>query len=125
VTDGLVQWLGEQVDQDAAPIPMPAWHEPFCLDPYIWGGTCGYCGADEDPGNVTYQERSPRALWEVNAKRQIVARYEFACEQATRLKQSEEERESWVKVAGALQSCALSLAMIYVDRPGYREEWAP
>lgn len=123
--DDLVQWLGEQLDADAAPIPMPAWHEPWCLNSYVVDGVCFYCGADEDPGNVTYQEQSPRALREVDAKRGILARYEFACREAAALDIDEEERETRVQVAAAFESCVVLLAAVYADRPGYLKSWRP
>ena len=66
-----------------------------------------------------------RVLREIEAKRAVVARYEFACGEACRLTLTEEEREVWVQVAGALQSCVLLLAGAYEDRPGYQESWRP
>lgn len=61
-----------------------------------------------------------RVLREIDAKRAVVARYEFACGQAVQ-SQTEAERETWVQVGGALQSCVLLLAAVYEDRPGYAE----
>lgn len=66
-----------------------------------------------------------RVLRDIEAKRGVVARYEFACREAAQPGISEEERETRVQVGGALQSCVLCLAAPYVDHPDYREEWRP
>jgi hypothetical protein len=66
-----------------------------------------------------------RVLAEVEAKRDVVARYEFACKEAAQPGISEEERETRLQVAGALQSVVLCLAAPYADHPDYREEWRP
>jgi hypothetical protein len=66
---------------------------------------------------------SKQDLAEVEAKRGIVARYEFACRDAAAPDISEAERETRVRVAGALQACVFLLAELYPHRPGYREEW--
>jgi hypothetical protein len=66
-----------------------------------------------------------RVLREIDAKQQLVERYEFACNEAARLDIDEEERESRVRVAAAFESCVLCLAAVYADRPGYLESWRP
>ena len=124
----LVQWLTAQLDADAAPIPMPAWHKGYCMESYVEDGRCGYCGADEDPANVTYQERSPQALREVEAKRGLLALH------------SPSEFGAWVgddddqmpacRTCGNLTArfpCKTLrlLASVYDDRPGYQEAWRP
>ncbi|MFE2311641.1 DUF6221 family protein [Streptomyces sp. NPDC059441] len=67
-----------------------------------------------------------RVLREIEAKRAVVARYEFACREASRLDLAEDEREMWIRVGGALQSVVIQLAAPYAGRPGFKaEEWAP
>ncbi|MEU3507647.1 DUF6221 family protein [Streptomyces longwoodensis] len=66
-----------------------------------------------------------RVLREIEAKRAIVSRYEFAAKEAERLALAGSDPEVWIQVSGALQSCVLCLALPYADRPGYREEWRP
>jgi hypothetical protein len=67
-----------------------------------------------------------RVLREIEAKRAVVARYEFACREASRVDLTEDERETWIRVGGALQSVVIQLAAPYSGRPGFKaEEWAP
>jgi hypothetical protein len=150
--DELVRWLGEQLDEDER-IARAATPGPWVWTPEtdVWdqnGPTLIREGTDE-PGaelvevaagwghdawgmyiseaDQTHIARHDpaRVLREIEAKRAIVARYEFACREAGRLALTEEEREVWVQVAGALQSCVLCLAVIYAGRPGYDEAWRP
>ncbi|GAA2802757.1 DUF6221 family protein [Streptomyces showdoensis] len=66
----LVEFLNARYSEEAAPVAMPAWHEPWCLAPT--GGTCFYCGEQEDPTNVDYLPQSPKTLADIDAKRRIV-----------------------------------------------------
>jgi hypothetical protein len=146
--DDLPQWLRDQVDEDeriarAVGVPHqwhqgpgddpewtdaetvcmwpPEFHTPYERDKH-WRGLS--VQGTELAAHIALHDPA-RALREIEAKRAVVARYEFACREAGRLALAEEEREVWVQVAGALQSCVLCLAVIYADRPGYREEWRP
>lgn len=116
----LVQWLNAQLDADAAPIPMPAWHEPYCLDPYVQDGVCGYCGGEEDPAKVTYQERPPGVLRDIETKRRIVDAHE-------RRPMPKGDTADCAQCWGAVWPCPTLrlLASVYDDREGYRSEWAP
>lgn len=115
MSDELVQFLrarlgeGERCQQD----PFNQWHHPDCE--YLPSG-----GTPTFPCNCGVPAR---VLADVEAKRGVVARYEFACREAGRLALTEEEREVWVQVAGALQSCVLRFAAIHDDHPDYRAEW--
>lgn len=143
--------VDERTTKDATPGPW--WHNPGkqwlgpdAFEKYDlrqgeefvgYGGPHPFTGAVASTGPASNMqgmkdaayiaEHDPvRVLREIEAKRGIVARYEFACrEAADERSNSEEEREVWVKVAGALQSCVLCLAAIYADRPGYDEAWRP
>lgn len=142
--DDLVRWLGKQLSEDEAAAERT-------LSPELRAGRFrgktiphwkitgnGYGLIDEDGGTVRAQNIFPaeaahvvrhdpaRVLREIEAKRAVVARYEFACREASRLDLDEGEREMWIRVGGALQSVVIQLAAPYADRPGYRaEEWAP
>lgn len=124
----LVEWLRTQLDADAAPIPMPAWHEGWCMEMYVEDGTCLTCGGEEDPANVTYQERSPQALREVEAKRGLLALH-TPSELGTWVG-DDDDREPACATCGDLTTwfpCRTLrlLASVYADRPGYQEGWAP
>ena len=138
--DELVRWLGEQFDEDER-IARDAADE---VDGLSLGSEWRYDGRYVETvrertmvavGSQDFMEPTigthiachdpARVLREIAAKLAIVARYEFACRQAGDLSLAEEERDSWVKVAGALQSCVLCLAGPYAGRPGFRKEWAP
>lgn len=136
--DDLVRWLGAQLDEDeriARDADPGPWNNnslgrhdqsviklgaPTSTSMIQFDGSRaaanGAHAARHDPSRV---------LREIDAKRQILARYEFACHEAAALDISEEERETRVQVAAAFQSCALLLAAVYADREGYRAEWVP
>lgn len=114
--DELVRWLGEQLDADAAPIAMPNWHEPYCMDPNVEDGRCFYCGGEEDPTKVTYQARSPEWLHEVEAKRELLRL-------AVR---AHDYHETFMSgFAAELERVLRMFALAYKDRPGYLEKWRP
>jgi hypothetical protein len=148
--DELVRWLGEQLDIDAQvareATPGPWQNAPtarhhatasgrseeavFASPPDVGAIVVAATGEASERRSLINAEfiaaHDPaRVLREINAKRAILARYEFACGQAAdERNNSEEGREVWVKVAGALQSCVLCLAGPYADRPDFRKEWA-
>lgn len=122
-TTGLMTFLWKQLDTDAARALQ--WHDLECdIHAHLDGGLLAAVAAsrmlDEVPGAVCDCGGPARVLREVEAKRAVVARYEFACGQAVQ-SQTEAERETWVQVGGALQACVLLLAGVYEDRPGYAE----
>jgi hypothetical protein len=129
--DELVRWLGEQLaDDESAALGAK-------------GETAGRWTQDDGPpedivlydksGKLTMGQARhiarhdpARVLREIEAKRAIVARYEFACREASRVDLAEDERETWIRVGGALQSVVIQLAAPYAGRPGFKaEEWAP
>lgn len=148
--DDLVEWYRQQLDEDeriarrgfysethwesftttAHLGAWQAWREHFPREQWDTTANDAVANAARDSirERITAHEadRTAQALREIEAKRGIVARYEFACrEAADERSNSEEEREVWVQVAGALQSCVLCFAAIYADRPGYDEAVRP
>jgi hypothetical protein len=129
--DDLVQWLREQLDEDeriarragdsfrqigetGVIVATEGDRAEECASAN-WAGVAEHI-VTHDPARV---------LHEIAAKRAVVARYEFACREASRVDLTEDERETWIRVGGALQSVVIQLAAPYADRPGYRQEWAP
>ncbi|MFK0018225.1 DUF6221 family protein [Streptomyces sp. NPDC090798] len=149
--DDLVQWLGGQLDVDeqiareATPGPWrnapTARHHAtasgrseeavFGAPPELGATIVATTGEAVDRRHLVDAEHiarhdPARVLREIDAKRAIVARYEFACREASRVDIAEDERETWIRVGGALQSVVIQLAAPYAGRPGFKaEEWAP
>jgi hypothetical protein len=127
--DELARWFGAQLDKDAARAAQ--WHNLECeihthLDRGLLAAVAASQMLQDVPGAVCDCGGPARVLHEIEAKRAVVARYEFACREASRLGLSEEKREVWVQVGGALQSVVIQLAAPYAGRPGFKaEEWAP
>lgn len=126
--DDLVEFLRARLDEDeqiarAATQGDWVWSREFVAPPGYHHRTVGPL----EPGDAAFivAHQPKRVLREIDAKRGIVARYEFACKEAAQPGISEEERETRVQVGGALQSCVLCLAAPYSDHPDYREEWRP
>ncbi|MGW5691512.1 DUF6221 family protein [Streptomyces asiaticus] len=143
MSDGLVQFLRDRLDEDFEAVrlvfgvnvmaaiqhgePAPRWVPSPKNDVGVWDTNrqprVKYVWPRERAHIIRHDPA--RVLAEIEAKRGIIARYEFVCRQAAELGLSEEERETWVQVGGALQSCVLCLAAVYADHPDYREEWRP
>jgi hypothetical protein len=127
--DDLVQWLRAQLDEDAARAAQ--WHNLECeihthLDRGLLAAVAASQMLQDVPGAVCDCGGPAQVLREIDAKRAIVARYEFACREASRVDLAEDERETWIRVGGALQSVVIQLAASYAGRPGYKaEEWTP
>lgn len=130
--DDLAQWLGKQLDEEEqiaraasddeqhgdtweplmygeSPEEQTAWGQlPFEEDPTPW--VCVRHAARHDPARV---------LREIDAKRQILARY-------VELRAASKEQGLIGDVTEEYQDFLLRvLALPYADRPGYREEWRP
>jgi hypothetical protein len=127
--DDLVQWLRAQLDEDAARAAQ--WHNLECeihthLDRGLLAAVAASQMLQDVPGAVCDCGGPARVLHEIAAKRAVVDRYEFACREASRVDLAEDERETWIRVGGALQSVVIQLAAPYAGRPGYKaEEWTP
>lgn len=133
----LAQWLGAQMDVDER-IARAATKGPWLVDceTYAealiagdgtsviaggrWGGEASAFESTEDAIHIAEHDPA-RVLREIEAKRGIVARHEFACHEAAALDIDEEEREKRIASAAAFQSCVLLIAAVYEARPGYAE----
>lgn len=148
--DDLVQWLGQQLDEDeriARAATLGPWVQSGIGD-YGWTVDFGRPGAgvetaDNDQGladaDFIATHDPARVLREIDAKRQVLAGYVLSVQAADdlaalgqRLRASgkdalmtELEQESTVHRRDALCGVLRLLAAPYSDRPGYREEWRP
>lgn len=137
----LVQWLTAQLDEDervARAASGEEWGAVSPTQPYVIFDVAAYkanktlrtvgavAGVEHAEDRAHIAEHDPaRVLREIEAKRGALARYEFACTEATAPNVDEEERETRVRVAAAFQSCVLLFASVYSDRPGFQESWRP
>lgn len=139
--DDLAQWLSAQLDEDervarvashvlrdGAHWSLDEWHgreQPHSL---IAQGTAeqpvalGHFTADPVPTEQALHIAAwdpARVLREIDAKRQLLARYEEL--------RAASKREGLIgDVTEEYQDFLLRLlALPYADKPGYREEWAP
>ena len=66
-----------------------------------------------------------RVLREVEAKRKIITRYEFAANQVAvhAVNGNAAESDAWDKIAGALSLDVGNHAAVYSDHPDYDPEW--
>lgn len=120
VSDGLVRWLGEQLDADTAAAerafsgqadPEEGWgaYRPegqrhTTIVPHV-----GMIHEAVQADHVVSWNPA-RVLGEIDAKRRIVERFAWLCEHG------DTGGTAWVLPL---------LALPYADRPGYREEWRP
>ncbi|MER5209406.1 DUF6221 family protein [Streptomyces sp. NPDC002838] len=141
--DELVRWLGEQLDEDERIARAATW----CEDAAAWhaepspfgardGGQRWYIEDAMDDGVVTHvdpvasddegvarhiAEWDPaRVLREIDAKRELLRRYEAMAADVLVLTSGVQEILSEYR-----RVILPSLAAGYSDRPGYREEWRP
>ncbi|WP_326806045.1 DUF6221 family protein [Streptomyces sp. NBC_01788] len=147
--DGLVQWLRDQLDEDeqVARAAGGGWREL----PKNWvslrSSGVGQAPAhrvalvlDEGERAHIVRHDPARVLRELDAKRRILALYATAIEGRTALrarmreaieKDSDEftrlhrQESELLEMAGRMAPVVRLLALPYVDRPGYREEWRP
>jgi hypothetical protein len=133
----LVQWLGEQLDEDER-IARAAAPGPWQVDSTIhtesinagngttviaggrWGDEASVFESDEDAAHVVRHDPA-RVLREIEAKRAIVARYERAMEN----RRAHPKDLASAGALLALHGVVGLLALPYADREGYREEWRP
>jgi Family of unknown function (DUF6221) len=101
--DALARFLDARLDEEEAEA-----RETADADAEFWADVKG-------DGTYFAMHHPDRMLREVEAKRQIVTRYEFACRQA--VVNVGAERESWEKIAGALERDVLALATVYNGWP--------
>ncbi|MER5916207.1 DUF6221 family protein [Streptomyces sp. NPDC001982] len=150
--DELVQWLGEQLDEDeriAQAAPGPTWeHRQARGDFDVSAVFEDYVAvADPERNTVVYSDVSAellpfalrhdpaRVLREIDSKRRMVARYEASLERSVEFRRradvgAENEAQKAQRSHENIQLLVLLdvvklLALPYADRPGYRNEWRP
>ncbi|MFJ4712705.1 DUF6221 family protein [Streptomyces sp. NPDC088785] len=126
MTDDLVQWLGEQLDEDER-IARAATAGPWTqsgIGEYGWGVAFSVPGAgveanDSDQGRADADfiaaQDPARVLREIDAKRELLVWLVRKDDWAL-------DNDLWTWDS---DDALLLLALPYADRPGYREEWKP
>jgi hypothetical protein len=119
--DDLVQWLGEQLDEDEriarAVTTEGVWrvgssHGGATVEGEGWS----VAGADALDGAHIAEHDPARVLREIDAKRDLL-RF---------VKGVHDHHETFISgVASRLEQTLRLFAAAYVDRTGYREEWRP
>lgn len=109
MTDDLVRWLGEQLDEDetearrgylkAEPLP-------------------DYDGWDKSTTASLPPAVAARVLREIDAKRRIIEQHERYAAERRRMMGGWDPQSDDSPILAAL-------ALVYADRPGYRDEWKP
>lgn len=114
--DDLLRWLGEQLDEDeriARAADADLSNLTGCVEieyPEI--------KADE---KHALRHSPARVLREIDAKRQLLARYERAMEN----RRAHPDDLASAGALLALHGVVKLIALPYEDRPGFREEWRP
>lgn len=128
--DDLVKWLGEQLDEDervatAASVRSSEW---IVNGAWSLEGEQHTVVGDEDAFCHSYNAAHiaahdpARVLREIDAKRQLLDWYE----QRATIDSRGEDPDDYENVTGStLETVMQTLAAVYADRPGYREEWRP
>jgi hypothetical protein len=131
--DGLVRWLGEQLDEDeriARAATLGPWVQSGIGD-HGWTVDFGRPGAgvetaDTEQGladaDFIAAHNPARVLREIDAKRRVLAEYEQASRYATTTWGQSNADQSRARTLGKMVRL---LASVYSDRPGHRSEWAP
>ncbi len=133
--DDLVRWLRAILDAEAeetlaaAEELGPDW---FYDDGYVQArreldlvATGSQDFLEAERGRFIAVHDPARVLREIDAKRGILARYEFACRNAAELNITEQEREQRIGLAAAFGTSVQCIAEVYADRPGFLESWRP
>ncbi|MBX9392248.1 hypothetical protein K4749_01205 [Streptomyces sp. TRM72054] len=142
--DDLVVWLGEQLDEDeriaraaswtdeanawhAEPSPFGArdrgqrWYVEDAMDDGVVTHVDPQASDDEGVARHIAEHDPARVLREIDAKRQLVERYESAMEN----RRAHPDDLASAGALLALHGAVKLLALPYSDRSGYREEWRP
>lgn len=133
--DDLVQWLRVQLDEDeriAREAGGLAWSRPEDPgDPAAIRDSKGervVCdeGWPSEGQEVHIAEWDPaRVLREVDAKRRILRALENAEVSLRNTVPRREPHELMTGATNSLRAIVRTLAAVYADRPGYREDWRP
>ncbi|WP_171110615.1 MULTISPECIES: DUF6221 family protein [unclassified Streptomyces] len=117
MTEDLARWLGEQLDTDERTARAAEGHISELLS---------WLEISLPAVERHIETHEPaRVLREIEAKRQILRGLESA---EVALRNTEPGREPHELMTGATNSqraIVRTLAAVYADRPGYREEWRP
>ncbi|MEV3857752.1 DUF6221 family protein [Streptomyces sp. NPDC050095] len=120
--DDLVQWLGEQLDEDER-IARDCEGLMWWNHPENWVSAPQMCrvALAVHAGNRRHiVEHDPaRVLREIDAKRELIRRYEAMAADVLVMTGVDSILSEYRRVI------LPSLALPYADRPGYREEWRP
>jgi hypothetical protein len=126
-----VQWLRDQLDIDAARATAaaeedgPDWHYDGHAVITRREGDLVAVGSQDfmesERGAFIAAHDPARVLREIEAKRQLVERYERAMEN----RRAHPDDLASAGALLALHGAVKLLALPYADRPGYREEWRP
>jgi hypothetical protein len=128
MTDDLVQFLRARLDETAAKARA---HRQASADWYyddsakeirdrVNSGTVAFVPAHADAEHIARHDPA-RVLAEVDAKRQIVARYERAMDNRRAHPADLASAGAFLALHGAVKL----LGLPYADHPNYRPEWAP
>ncbi|MGW7087484.1 DUF6221 family protein [Streptomyces sp. NPDC054871] len=122
MAEDLVQWLGEQLDEDADRATQ--WHDLECeiharMDSGLIAAVAAARMLDEVPGAVCDCGGPARVLREIDAKRKALDHYQ-QCARA-----GKGGVAAYRMAAGAVAMQIAIMALPYAARPGYREEWRP
>lgn len=137
MTDNLIAWLREQVDEDERRARSGAikghtsWRVEY--------GRLGDYEVVDGAGRVVVPELvnmlgtsahianfdPARVLAEVESKRRILDHWESLRAEVARYRSADEENPPSILLAGeqVLETTARAMALPYQDRPGFREEW--
>jgi hypothetical protein len=138
--DDLVQFLRDRLDEDEQ-IARAATEGPWVAEV---SGETGHCVIPADAQSTREfvaktqlyaaafdaehiaAHNPARALREIDAKRQIIARYvEHERLDRETFDAEGQHARSLVSLRAAYLDAVRELAAVYSDRPGYREEWRP
>lgn len=137
VMDDLVQWFGEQLDEDeriartAGGVVYVAWAEGGWVEAEVpkadWKGPgddgrhVGSVRRAEDRAHIAAHDPA-RALRDIASDRKLLALFVEVGAREVDLDDAFEYAHGWVNALGM----AVRLrASAFSDRPGYREEWRP
>jgi hypothetical protein len=132
----LVQWLGEQIDEDERIARAACWddqsdvwtarppqarYEQYVIVDYLDDGVVNvspYNADDDGVGRHIERWDPARVLREIDAKRQIIEQHKRYAAERRRMMGGWDPQTDDSPILAAL-------AAVYADRPGYREEWRP
>ncbi|EFL29467.1 hypothetical protein SSOG_09181 [Streptomyces himastatinicus ATCC 53653] len=137
MSDKLVQWLGEQLNEDER-TARAVGYDRIETGEYLWGSRYLILRREDGESKVTTELSDELALhiskWdpdrvlrEIDAKRQTLAQFKAAegrTDQAMRDNDTAAYRAARAE-ATALHAVIRRDAAVYANRPGYRDYWRP